>query len=67
MPHLCIYIPHIYVRYLAYMAYIHNLVGIFVSGTYLAITAEVEVVAGCVLVYMCTNVGSIFPFSMLVS
>ena len=35
-----------------------NLVGIFVSNTYLAIKYGVEVVAGCVLVQILKNAGS---------
>ena len=46
-------------RYLAYMAYMLNLVGIFLSGTYLAGTCEVEVAVGCVLVYVFKNIGLI--------
>ena len=52
---MCVYIPHIF---LAQMAYIANLLGIFVYGTYLAITclAENEVVCGFACV--CKFVGS---------
>ena len=42
-----------------------NLVGIFVSCTYLAITGQLEVAFGCVLVYMCSMLGSKGLFSML--
>ena len=48
-----------------YWAYMLNLVGIFVSGTYLSVTGRVEVAGGVVWDYKCKNVGSLCPFSML--
>ena len=39
------------------LAYMPNLVCIFVSGTYLAITNDAKVAVGCVLANMCINVG----------
>ena len=51
--------PTYAVRYLAYMAYIPNSVGILVFGTYLEVICEVKVAVGCVLAYMHKNVGSI--------
>ena len=54
------------IRYLVCMACIPNLVGIFVSMTYLAITREACIAAGgCVFADICKNVGSINPFNML--
>ena len=47
------------------MTYISNLVGVFVSGTYLAITFEVEIAVGYVLAYICKTVGSTCPYKML--
>ena len=41
--------------YLAYMAHMPNLVGIFASGIYLGITDEVVAVVGFVLTYICKN------------
>ena len=49
--YICAYISHIC------MSNIHNMAGIFVSGTYLAITCEVEIELGCVLPYLCKNTG----------
>ena len=42
-----------------YLTYVSNLEGIFVTGTCFAITFEVEVTVGCVMVYVCKNVGFI--------
>ena len=53
--------PYKPIRYLAYMTI---LMGIFVSGTYLAITCEVDNAVGFDLAYICKNVGSIFSFSI---
>ena len=47
------------------MASMPNLVGIFVSGTYLTITCEVEVAIGCVLTYIYKNIGSVCSCCML--
>ena len=63
--YMCIHLPYRSLRYLAYMAYMPNLVGIFVSSTYLALTWEVHTTIGCVLSHMCKNIGSIYPFNML--
>ena len=38
---------HIHVKYLVYMAYMPYFMGIFVSGTYIATTGELEVAVGC--------------------
>ena len=38
--------------YLVYMAYVSNLVGRFVFGTYLEITGEVSVAVSCVLTHV---------------
>ena len=43
--------PYTDIKYLAYVAYMPNLVGIFGSGTYLAITCRVKVAVACVLEY----------------
>ena len=47
------------------MAYIWNLRGILVSGTYMAIVYEVTIVAGFILVDMGKDVNSICPFSIM--
>ena len=44
---------YIHAIYLAFDAYVPNLVDISVCGTYLAVTGETEVAVGCVLVYIC--------------
>ena len=41
------------------MAYLYNLVGIFIVGTYLAIKGEAEVALSYVLVCLCSNAGYI--------
>ena len=48
-----------------YLPFLPNMIGIFVSGMYLAITCELEVAVGCALVNLCKNTGSIYLFSML--
>ena len=40
-----------------YLAYVPNLLGTFVSGTYLGITGEVEVAVGCVAVIYAKMLG----------
>ena len=47
-----IHLPYTSIKYLMYMP---NLVGIFVSRTYLAITSEVCIAVGCVLAHVCKN------------
>ena len=47
--HTCPIYSHISI---IYMAYVPNLVVIFIPDTYLAIKAEVEFAGCCVLVYM---------------
>ena len=37
--------------------YAHQILGIYVSGRYMAITGEVEVAVGCVLVCICKMLG----------
>ena len=48
-------------KYFTCMAYMPNLVCIFVSSTHLAIMCEVCIVVGCVLAHMCKNVGLYTP------
>ena len=55
--------PDMHIRYWEYVAYMPNLMDIFVSGTYFAITCEVEVAAGYGVAYKCKNVGFICQFS----
>ena len=56
-----------HVKYLVYIAYMPNSVGIFVSEAYLAVTCEVEDVVSCVLAYICKSVGFTGPCrSMLI-
>ena len=62
---MCIHLLHICIKYLMYMAYIPNLLGIFVSITYYAITCVAETAVGCILAYKCKNVGSICQCRML--
>ena len=64
--HICVYIFHISIRYLACMAYMPYLWGIFVSGTYLAITREVYIAVGHVVAHMCKNIWSMYPCTVLV-
>ena len=47
-----------------YLAYVAHLVGIFVSEMYLVVIGEVKVAGNCVA-YMCNNVGSTWPYIML--
>ena len=66
MVHLHAYMTlNMHVSCLAYMTYVPKLVGIFLFGTYLAITCKVETEVACVLAYICKIGGSVFPFSML--
>ena len=57
----CIHIdqPYMPIKHLIYKAYMPNLMGIFVSDTYLAVTCEVDIAAGFLLVNLCQNVQSI--------
>ena len=63
---ICIHHPYKSIRYLAYMVYMPNLVCIFVSSIYLAITWEVCIAVGCVVAHACRNVCSLCPFNILV-
>ena len=45
--YMCIHLPFMPIKYLAYIACMPKLVGIFVSCTYLAITCEVEITISC--------------------
>ena len=47
-----------------YVAYMSTLVGIFLSGTYLAITCEVGIAVHCVMAHELKIVGSICPFNI---
>ena len=60
-----IHFPYKPISYLEYMAYMTNVVGMLVSSTYLTITCDVFFVVGCVFLHICTHVGPIFPFSIL--
>ena len=51
--YMYIRLPYMAIKYLEYMANKFNFVGIFVSGTYVAVRCEVVVVVGCVLAYLC--------------
>ena len=66
MAYILAYLPSI--RTLTNLAevYMPNLVGIFVFATYLIIMYEVNIAIGCALEYMCKNVRSVCPYSMLV-
>ena len=57
---------YVLVRYFPYTAHMHNLMGIFVSGTYLVMSFETFAAVNCVLECMWKNVSSMYPFSMLV-
>ena len=62
---ISVYVCSIYVsKYLAYMICMPNLVGIFVSGTYLVIADEVNITVGHVLTGLCKNLMYI-PYSIL--
>ena len=45
--------PFLYVMYSTYMAYMSNLVDLFVSGTYLAMICEVEIVVFGIYIQRC--------------
>ena len=47
------------------MAYMANLVVIFVSGAYLAVIHKIYFIIACVLVCVCKNLGSLCPLSVL--
>ena len=47
------------------MAYMLHLRGMFVVGTYMEITCEIDIAVGFVLAYVCRNVESVCPFSMV--
>ena len=53
---VCMHLPR---RSIRYLAYIQNLVGIYVSNTLLVITCKVCTAVGCVLAHMCKNVGCV--------
>ena len=61
---VCIHVPYKPIRF---MAYIPNLVAIFVERTYLTMPYEVCIAVGCLLAHIYKNVGSLCPFSMLTS
>ena len=46
------------------MTNMHNLVGKFVSRTYVAVVYEVDGAVGCDLVYICSYVTSICSFTI---
>ena len=56
-----------HIKYWGDIAYLPNLMNTFVSGTYVAITCEVEVAVGCVLAKIYKIVESICPCIMLPS
>ena len=60
--YMCIHPLHWHIKYLAYMP---NLVGLFVSCTYLAITCEVGVAGGCILAYMWKIIKSLSTCCLL--
>ena len=62
--YICIYPLFMYVKYLAYVAYMPSLVGIFVSGPHWE-KFEVEVAVGCILPHSYRNVGSTYSYNML--
>ena len=45
--------------------YVSNLVCIFVSCTYLAVTYNLDIAVGCILVCRCRNLVSVCPFSIM--
>ena len=42
-----------------------HLRGMFVAGTYMAITCEVDIAVACVVAHICKNVGSVCVFSII--
>ena len=60
--YMCIHLPYKFIRYLAYVTYMPNLVGIYVSSRYLGMAGDVCTVVGCVL----AHIGSIYLFNMFV-
>ena len=55
----CIHLHHPDMH-IMYLAYISNLMHMFVSSTNFAITCEVEVAVGCFLAYICKTVRFIW-------
>ena len=60
--YMCIHLPYKSIKYLAYRP---NLVGIFVSGTYLAITLEVCIAVGCILAHNVQQCWGCMPISFV--
>ena len=62
MGHIHVLMSNIHTSYIPikYLAFICNLVGIFVSG--MTITYEVHFVVSCVSVDICTSIGSIYHY-----
>ena len=65
MAHVHIHPLNMNMKYGACMRYMFYLVRKFLSSTYLAIKCKVKVALGPVLAYICRNLASICPFSML--
>ena len=53
-----------HIKYLAYNSYMTNLMVIYFSNTYFAITWKGEDTIGCLLVYLSEIIGSISPYCM---
>ena len=58
---ICIHSPYMPTKYVAYMS---TFLGLFVFGTYLAITCQVDYALSCVSAYMCKNVRFICPLTL---
>ena len=56
---------HLPYKSIKYLAYISNLMDIFVSDTHLAITWDIYIAVGCDLAHICKKCGSIYPLNML--
>ena len=63
---ICEIYMHIHLSYMSikYMTCMCSLMGISISGTYMAIACKVHVVVVCVFSHVSTNVGSLWPYEI---
>ena len=56
---LCVCIRHeqVFMHLILYMAYMGHLMGVFLYSTYIVIGIEINIVACCFFIEMCSNVG----------
>ena len=60
---MCVYLPDQPIKYFAYMAFMPNLVGTFISSTYLVIMWLICIIVGCVLVHV-YKMPNMFTFTL---